>query len=169
MYICIYCEITTKMNFCIFLQIAGKILPLVSAWITQLIKTKYAHSPGSLSPSPYSAYGMCISLNKPALSFSGFSRQRYWRSLPFPSAVDHVSWALSTMTQASWAAQHSMAHSAMSPSWILSCRKPGALTWRPIPRFPLGHDDSLEPPFFCNSTSWHLIGEENVANWEHKF
>ena len=41
----------------------------------------------------------------------GFSRQEYWSGLPFPSPVDHVLSDLSTMTQLSWVALHSMVHS----------------------------------------------------------
>ena len=43
--------------------------------------------------------------------FMGFSRQEYWSSLPFPSPVDHVLSALSTMTCPSWVALHGMANS----------------------------------------------------------
>ena len=45
------------------------------------------------------------------MSFMGFSRQEYWRSLPFPSPVDQVLSELSTMTHPSWVALHIMAHS----------------------------------------------------------
>ena len=34
-----------------------------------------------------------------------FSRQEYWSGLPFPSPVDHILSALSTMTRASWVAR----------------------------------------------------------------
>ena len=34
----------------------------------------------------------------------GFSRQEYWRGLPFPSPVDHILSDLSTMTRPSWVA-----------------------------------------------------------------
>ena len=43
--------------------------------------------------------------------FMGFSRQKYWSGLPFPSPVDHKLSELSTMTHPSWAALHGMAHS----------------------------------------------------------
>ena len=43
--------------------------------------------------------------------FMGFSRQEYWSGLPFPSLVDHILSALSTMTYPSWLALHGMAHS----------------------------------------------------------
>ena len=36
--------------------------------------------------------------------FMGFSRQKYWSGLPFPSPVDHILSDLSTMTRLSWAA-----------------------------------------------------------------
>ena len=41
----------------------------------------------------------------------GFSRQEYWKGLPFPSPVDHVLSELSIMTCLPWVALHSMAHS----------------------------------------------------------
>ena len=34
----------------------------------------------------------------------GFSRQEYWSGLPFPSPVDHILSALSSMTRPSWVA-----------------------------------------------------------------
>ena len=40
-----------------------------------------------------------------------FSRQEYWRGLPFPSPVDHILSDYSTMTRLSWVAPHSMAYS----------------------------------------------------------
>ena len=43
--------------------------------------------------------------------FMGFSRQKYWSGLPFPSPVDHILSKLSTMTCPSWVARHGMAHS----------------------------------------------------------
>ena len=42
--------------------------------------------------------------------FMGFSRQKYWSGLPFPSSVDHVLSELFTVTRPSWVALHSMAH-----------------------------------------------------------
>ena len=43
--------------------------------------------------------------------FMGFSRQKYWSGLPFPSPVDHILSELFTMTRPSWVALHGMAHS----------------------------------------------------------
>ena len=43
--------------------------------------------------------------------FTGFSRQKYWSGLSFPSPADHVLSELSTMALTSWAALHSMGHS----------------------------------------------------------
>ena len=40
----------------------------------------------------------------------GFSRQEYWRGLPFPSPLDHVLPDLSTITCPFWVALDSMAH-----------------------------------------------------------
>ena len=41
----------------------------------------------------------------------GFSRQKYWSGLSFPSPADHVLSELSTKTHLSWLALHGMAHS----------------------------------------------------------
>ena len=43
--------------------------------------------------------------------FMGFSRQKYWSGLPFPSPVDHVLSELSEMTHLCWVVLQSMAHS----------------------------------------------------------
>ena len=43
--------------------------------------------------------------------FMGFSRQKYWSGLPFPSPVDHVLSEFSIMTHLSWVALQGMAHS----------------------------------------------------------
>lgn len=165
MYIHIYCEITSKSTSA-FPPNSWKKSSYVNAWITQLIKTKYAHSPESFSPSTettYSAYGMCISLNKPALSFLGFSAPCW--SLPLCSGPTFHE------------------HSSPRPRHL---RQPGTawltLLCLPLKFFPAGSQEPLlgdlsqdfpgtwsfsVPPFFCNSISWHLIVEENVANWEH--
>ena len=59
--------------------------------------------PGS---SPFSILSFCL-----FILFMGFSRQEYWRGLPFPSPVDHTVSYLSTMTYPAWVALHDMAHS----------------------------------------------------------
>ena len=41
----------------------------------------------------------------------GFSRQEYWRVLPFPPPVGHILSVHFTMTRPSWVALHSMAYS----------------------------------------------------------
>ena len=43
--------------------------------------------------------------------FMGFSGQKYWGGLPFPSPVDHILSEISTMTPPSWVALYSMVHS----------------------------------------------------------
>ncbi|KAF7245612.1 Doublecortin domain-containing protein 1 [Varanus komodoensis] len=48
----------------------------------------------------------------------GFSWQRYWSGLPFPSPVDHFLSELSAMTCPSWVTLHSIAHS------FIELRKP---------------------------------------------
>ena len=70
---------------------------------------KYWHFSFSISPSK--EYSGLISFRIDWLQFMGFSRQKYWSGLPFPSSVDHVLSELSTMTCSSWVALHSMAHS----------------------------------------------------------
>ena len=62
-------------------------------------------APTDLGSSSFSALSFCL-----FLLFMGFSRQKYWSGLPFPSPVDHVLSELSTMTRTSWVALHSMAH-----------------------------------------------------------
>ena len=57
--------------------------------------------PGS---SPFSFLSFCL-----FILFMGFSRQEYWRGLPFPSPVDHILSDLSTMTLLSWVAPYGMA------------------------------------------------------------
>ena len=51
-------------------------------------------NPGSSS---FSILSFCL-----FILFMGFSRQEYWSGLPFPSPVDHILSALSTMTRPSW-------------------------------------------------------------------
>ena len=41
----------------------------------------------------------------------GFSRQKYWSGLPFPSSADHILSECSTMTHLSLVTPHGMAHS----------------------------------------------------------
>ena len=60
--------------------------------------------------------------------FMRFSRQEYWRGLPFPSPVDHILSELSTMTHLSWMTLHSMAHCfietrlwSMWSAWLALC------------------------------------------------
>ena len=62
-------------------------------------------APTDLGSSSFSVISFCL-----FILFMGFSRQKYWSGLPFPSLVDHVLSELSTMTHPSWVALHSMAH-----------------------------------------------------------
>ena len=52
-----------------------------------------------------------IWLNSHYTLFMGLSKQECWSGLPFPSPVEHNLSELSTMTDPSWVALHSMAHS----------------------------------------------------------
>ena len=63
-------------------------------------------APTNLGSSSFNVLSFCL-----FILFMGFSRQEYWRGLPFPSLVDHILSELSTMTRLSWVALHSMAHS----------------------------------------------------------
>jgi len=63
-------------------------------------------SPTDLGSSSFSVLFFCLFI----LSM-GFSRQEYWRLLPFPSPVDHILSEHSTMTCLSWVALHGMVHS----------------------------------------------------------
>ena len=63
-------------------------------------------APPNLGSSSFSVLSFCLFI----LSM-GFSRQEYWRGLPFPSPVNHVLPELATMTHPSWVTLHGMAHS----------------------------------------------------------
>ena len=67
-------------------------------------------APTDLGSSSFSVLSFCF-----FILFMGFSRQKYWSGLPFPSPVDHKLSELSTMTHPSWAALHGMAHSFIQP------------------------------------------------------
>ena len=54
-------------------------------------------APTDLRSSSFSILSFCL-----FVVFMGFSRQEYWSGLPFPSPVDHILSALSTMTCSSW-------------------------------------------------------------------
>ena len=58
----------------------------------------------NLESSSFNILSFCL-----FILFMGFSRQEYWRGLPFPSPVDHILSDLSTMTHTSWVAPHGMA------------------------------------------------------------
>ena len=61
-------------------------------------------APTDLGSSSFSILSICL-----FLLFMGFSRQEFWSGLPLPSPVGHILSDLSTMTQPSWVAPHSMA------------------------------------------------------------
>ena len=63
-------------------------------------------APTDLGSSSFGVLSFCL-----FILFMEFSRQEYWSGLPFPSPVDHVLSALSTVTRPSWVALHGMAHS----------------------------------------------------------
>ena len=63
-------------------------------------------APTGLGSSSFSVLSFCL-----FILFMGFSRQKYWRDLPFPCPVDHILSELSTMTHPSWVALHDIAHS----------------------------------------------------------
>ena len=55
--------------------------------------------------SSFSVLSFCL-----FIPFMEFSKQEYWRGLPFPSPLDHVLSDLSTMTCPFWVVLRSMAH-----------------------------------------------------------
>ena len=59
-------------------------------------------APTDQGSSSFSILSFCL-----FILFMGFSRQEYWRGLPFPSPVDHTLSDLSTMTHPSWVAPRS--------------------------------------------------------------
>ena len=67
----------------------------------------------------------------------GVSRQEYWSGLPFPSPLDHVLSALSTITPPSWVALHGMAysfpelHKLLRHEWLYGYKDP---KWLYIPQ-----------------------------------
>ena len=63
-------------------------------------------APTDLGSSSFSVLSFCL-----FILLMGFSRQKYWSDLPFPSPLDHILSELSTLTHRSWVAWHSMVHS----------------------------------------------------------
>ena len=63
-------------------------------------------APTDLRSSSFRVLSFCL-----FILFRGFSRQENWSGLPFPSPVDHILSACSTMTRLSWKALHGIAHS----------------------------------------------------------
>ena len=63
-------------------------------------------TPTDLGSSSFGVVSFCL-----FILVMGFSRQKYWSGLPFPSIVDHILSELSTMTRPSWVARHGMGHS----------------------------------------------------------
>ena len=85
--------------------LSGVIFPLISNSISGM------YWPGCSS---FSVLCFCL-----FILFMGFSRQDYWRVLPFPSLVDHVFSEVSTMTHPSWVTLHGMAHSFINRLWSM--------------------------------------------------
>ena len=77
--------------------------PLTSSSIPTTHWSPGTYQPGEIIFSV--SYLFCL-----FIVYLGFSRQEYWSGFPFPSPVDHILSALSTMTHPSWVAVHSMAH-----------------------------------------------------------
>ena len=78
----------------------------------------------SLGSSSFSVLSFCF-----FMLFLGFSRQEYWRGLPFPSPVGHIFSELSAMIRPSLLALHGIAHSfieldkavVMWSDWFVFC------------------------------------------------
>ena len=62
-------------------------------------------APTDLGSSSFCVLSFCL-----FILFMGFSGQKYWSGLPFPSPVDHILSDLSTMTCLSWVAPQGMAY-----------------------------------------------------------
>ena len=91
---------TTRCYFC-FGSISSFFLELFLHW------SQVAYwAPTDLGSSSFIVLSFCL-----FILLMGFSIQEYWSGLPFPSPVDHVLSALSTMTCPSWVALHGMARS----------------------------------------------------------
>ena len=63
-------------------------------------------APTDLGSSSFSVLSFCF-----FILFMGFSKQEYWSGLTFPSPVDHVLSAHSTIIRLSWMALHGIAYS----------------------------------------------------------
>ena len=89
-----------------------------------------------LESSSFSVLSFCL-----FIWFMGFSRQEYWRCLPFPSPVDHILSELSTKNRLSWVSLHGMAYSSQhgrveGHALIFSCENSTITTrcWTTIDR-----------------------------------
>ena len=91
---------TTGCCFC-FGSIPSFFLELFLHWCPVAYWGQHTADLGSSS---FSILSFCL-----FILFMGFSRQEYWRGLPFPSPVDHILSDLSTMTHPSWVSPHGMA------------------------------------------------------------
>ena len=78
-------------------------------------------APTDLGSSSFSILSFCL-----LILFMGFSRQKYWSDLPFPSPVDHILSEISPMIHPSWVAlqsitlgRHSLSHqgSLLETKW----------------------------------------------------
>ena len=105
--------VTSKTGCCCFGSVSSFFLELFLHWSpvaywppTNLGSFSVFCAPTDLGSSSFSILSFCL-----FILFLGFSRQKYWSGLPFPSPVDHILSELSTMTHLSWMALHGMTHS----------------------------------------------------------
>ena len=82
---------TTRCCFC-FGSIPSFFLELFLHWSPVAYR-----APTNLGSSFFSVLSFCL-----FILFMGFSRQKYWSGLPFPSPVDHILSDHSTMTRLGW-------------------------------------------------------------------
>ena len=86
-------QITSTTGYCFcFGSIPSSFLELFLHWSPVVY-----WAPIDLGSSSFDILSFCC-----FIPFMGFSRQEYWSGLPFPSPVDHILSALSTMTWPSW-------------------------------------------------------------------
>ena len=95
--------VISRAGFCFyFVSVSSLFLELFLHW-----------SPGAYwAPSDLGSSSFSVLSFGLFILFMGFSRQEYWRGLPFASPVDHVLSELSIMNRPSWVVLHSMAHSS---------------------------------------------------------
>ena len=107
--------------------------------------------------------------------FMGFSRQEYWRGLPFPSLVGHILSELSTRTHPSWLVWHqfsSVAQSCLTLCDPINCSTPGLPVHHQLPESTQTHvhqvDHAIQPSHPLSSPSppaLNLSQHQGLFQW----